>query len=459
MIRQLSRAAWVALVLFPVHPAAQEAPRKGAEARPFTYVEPNKTSYLKLADETDAMLRRDILSVWFPRTIDNENGGFYSEFSKEWEPTKSLGKFSVFQGRMTWISAQIVMHRADLKEQYLPYVKHGVDYLNDVLWDKQYGGFYWGLDDKGQTNSFYTDGKHLYGTSFGLYGAAAAYQATHDPKALELAKKTFRWIDEHAHDSKHGGYFEWLTREGKVVVGNPDQVTLQGVPLSQFPVGYKSMNTHIHLLESVTQLYEVWKDDTVRRRLEELLAIVRDKVSVQPGAMNLYFTNDWRPIPDHDSYGHDIETAYLMLEAEDVLGRAHHPRTMRMAKQLVDHSLAYGWDENYGGFYGEGITFGKPENKNKEWWVEMEGLNSLLLMHQEYGKQTDIYFKAFQKQWRFIQNYQVDAQYHGFYTLVGEDGTPIHAVKGSIWKGAYHDGRALLNVTDRLHKLAEASPN
>jgi len=70
------------------------------------------------------------------------------------------------------------------------------------------------------------------------------------------------------------------------------------------------MNTHIHLLESFSQLYEVWKDETLRKRIEELLAIVRDKVSVEPGAMNLYFTNDWRAIPDHDSYGHDVETTY-----------------------------------------------------------------------------------------------------------------------------------------------------
>lgn len=462
MIPKLSRAASVVLLVVSARSGgAQEASSRSPAPAPqaFAYADASKASYLKLADETDVMLRRDILNTWFPRTIDNQNGGFHSEFNRAWEPTKSLGKFSVFQGRMTWISSQIVMHRPDLKDQYLPYVKHGVDYLNDVLWDKQYGGFYWGLDDNGQTSPFYTDGKHLYGISFGLYGAAAAYQATQDPKALDLAKRTFRWIEEHAHDSKNGGYFEWLTREGKIVAGNPDQVTLQGVPLSQFPVGYKSMNTHIHLLESITQLFAVWKDDTVRKRLEELLAVVRDKVCVPPGAMNLYFTNDWRPVPDHDSYGHDIETAYLMLEAEDVLGRGHDPRTAHMAKQLVDHALAYGWDETYGGFYGDGITFGSPENKKKEWWVEMEGLNSLLLMHQEYGKQTDVYFKAFQKQWRFIQNYQVDDKNHGVYTLVGEDGTPVHDVKGSIWKGAYHDGRALLNVTDRLHKLAEATPN
>jgi mannobiose 2-epimerase len=432
-------------------------PESAVSPKPITYLPANRESYLRFAGEADSMLRNDVLGVWFPRSVDNENGGFYSGFSRDWQTTKSEGKFSVFQGRMTWVAAQVVMHRPDLKDQYLPIVKHGVEYLNDVLWDKQYGGFYWGLDDKGKVDPMYTDGKELYGISFGMYGAAAAYQATHDPKALELAQKTFRWIDEHAHDTKNGGYFEWLTRDGKVVRGDPGAATLNPVPLALFPIGYKSMNTHIHLLESFTQLYEVWKDETLRKRLEELLAINRDKICVQPGVMNLYFTNDWRAIPDHDSYGHDIETAYLMLEAEDVLGHGHDPRTERMAKMLVDHALAYGWDETYGGFYQDGISFGKPESRLKEWWVEMEGLNSLLLMHEKYGKQTDVYFKAFQRQWQYIKNYQADSEFHGIYEMVGADGVPVNPNKGRIWKAAYHDGRALLNVNARLQKLADTA--
>ena len=242
------------------------------------------------------------------------------------------------------------------------------------------------------------------------------------------------------------------------VTGNPDAVTLHAIPLGSFPIGYKSMNTHIHLLESFTQLYEVWQDDTLRQRLEELLALTRDRICVQPGVMNLYFTNDWRPIPDPDSYGHDVETAYLMLEAENVLGHGHDPRTEHMAKQLVDHALANGWDEIYGGFFQDGTTFGKPESRLKEWWVEMEGLNSLLLMHEEYGRDTDVYFKAFQRQWQFIKDYQTDSQFHGVYEMIGPNGVPTNADKGRIWKAAYHDGRALLNVTERLHKLADAAP-
>jgi mannobiose 2-epimerase len=152
-----------------------------------------------------------------------------------------------------------------------------------------------------------------------------------------------------------------------------------------------------------------------------------------------------------------VETAYLMLESEDVLGVPHDQKTERMAKMLVDHALAFGWDEKLGGFYGEGTTFGQPEDKAKEWWVEMEGLNALLLMHDKYGNHAGVYFRAFQKQLDFIEKYQRDAEFHGFYPRVGEDGKPIATDKGQIWKATYHDGRALLNVSDRLKKLAAES--
>jgi mannobiose 2-epimerase len=290
--------------------------------------------------------------------------------------------------------------------------------------------------------------------SFCLYGLAAAYQATHDPKALEFAQKAFRWIDEHAHDEKNGGYFEWLKRDGTVIEPEKNAAKAAEIPVSGFPVGYKSMNTHIHLLESFTQLYEVWRDETLRRRLQELLAVVRDKICVEPGTMNLYLTSDWRPTADRDSYGHDVEAAYLMLEAEDVLGQAHAPATERMARMLVDHALADGWDEIHGGFYADGP--GKPEHPLKQWWVEMEGLNALLLMHEQYGRQTDKYFKAFQRQWEFIKAYQVDAEFHGVYETVMPDTRPAPGDKGYIWKAAYHDGRALMNVSERLRRMAES---
>ncbi len=452
-----SKSAMVAAAAIAVVAlAAAQAPAIPSH-EDFKYLPASRESYLKFRVETEKMLNQDVLDVWFPRSIDNQHGGFYAVFSRDWKPGPTQGKFSVFQGRMTWISSQMVVRRPETKDRFLPIAQHGLQFLNDVLWDKKDGGYFWGLDDSGAVANSFTEKKEMYGESFGLYGAAAAYQATHYSKALELAQKEFRWMEEHAHDSKNGGYFELLTRDGKPVEADANGTPARNDSGGGFLAGYKSMNTHIHLLEAMTQLYEVWKDDLVRRRLQELLAIVRDKVCVDPGVMNLYFTNDWRPIPDHDSYGHDVETAYLMLEAEDVLGVPHDPKTERMARMLVDHALAFGWDDKLGGFYGEGTTFGKTEDKGKDWWVEMEGLNALLLMHEKYGAHTDAYFRAFQKQLDFIEKYQRDPEFLGFYPRVGEDGKPLATDKGQNWKAAYHDGRALLNVSDRLKKLASES--
>src|ERR1044071_9672779 len=200
---------------------------------------PEQPNYQKLAAEMEQTLDRHVLAVWFPRSVDKDAGGFYSNFTRDWQRTTSEGKFSVFQGRMVWVAAQVMMQRPQLAQDYKPIVIHGFHYLNDVLWDKEDGGFFWGLDDKNKTSSRFTDGKHLYGVSFGLYGATAAYEATRDPEALELAKKTFRWIDQHGHDSTNGGYHEWLTRDGKIVEakGGP---TLEGVPVAGFPLGTPS---------------------------------------------------------------------------------------------------------------------------------------------------------------------------------------------------------------------------
>jgi len=439
------RSSWrlVVLLCASVASFAQE---------PSTAPRPTRDTYVKLEAEVEAALHNDVLGVWFPRSVDRAKGGFHSHFTRDWQWAPSDGKFSVFQGRMTWVASQVVLREPGLKDAFAPLVHQGVDFLQNVLWDKQEGGFFWGLDDDGKITSEFTDHKHLYGIGFCIYGLAAAYQATQDPRALALAKDAFLWIDQHAHDGRNGGYFEWLTRDGQPVVPQVADGQVEMAPVG--PANFKSMNTHIHLLEAFTQLYQVWPDPTLHQRLEELLSIVRDRICVEPGVMNLYFTPAWQPIPDHDSYGHDVETAYLMLETDEVLHHKASPQTERMAKMLVDHALAYGWDQKNGGFFREGTTFGKAEDTYKEWWVQVEGLNALLLMHERYGKESPVYFQRFLEQWAFIQKHTIDAQFHGLFNLTEADGTPVTLDKGSIWKAAYHDGRAFWNVSECLRRLA-----
>ena len=410
-------------------------------------------AYRRLADDVDGNLQKQVLAQWFPRALDTAQGGYYQNYGEDWTRGASDDKAIVYQSRLLWVAAQASQRYPAQAEAYKGYARHGLDFLAGKMWDTQDGGFYWGLDDKG--NPVRNGEKHTYGISFAIYALSGDYAATQDPRSLALAQQAYRWLDVHAHDAKNGGYYEALTRAGKPILaatadGPNDEIGTR--------YGFKTMNTHIHLLESLSALYHVWPDAGLRNRLEETFALVRDKIAVESvGCLNYQFTPDWRALPDHDSFGHDVETAYLLTEAAEVLGRPDDARTWALARRIVDHALAFGWDADNGGFYDAGTVFGSaPATTEKIWWVQAEGLNALLLMHARYGHEDPRYWAAFNKQWDFIRLHQTDPTYGGWYPTVARDGTPPAGhVKSDGWTEAYHQGRALLNVSATLRRLAD----
>jgi mannobiose 2-epimerase len=198
----------------------------------------------------------------------------------------------------------------------------------------------------------------------------------------------------------------------------------------------------------------------VKERLGELLDVVRDKIAVEPGALNLYLTRDWRAIPAHDSFGHDIETAYLLVEAAEALGIPDDPRTWSMGRLLVDHALDWGWDEEHGGFYDKGESFGAPAwDRKKVWWTEAEGLNALLVMDRKFGDRTDRYARAFRSQWSFIEKHMIDAIHGGWFAETTAEGALIgDGAKAHAWKANYHSARAMMNVATILSRTDPVLP-
>ena len=97
--------------------------------QPTSSTPPTRETYLKLAGEVENALHTDVLNVWFPRSVDKQHGGFHSHFARDWQVLPSDGKFSVFQGRMTWVASQVVLREPQMKDAFVPIVRHGVDYL------------------------------------------------------------------------------------------------------------------------------------------------------------------------------------------------------------------------------------------------------------------------------------------------------------------------------------------
>ncbi|GAB3897430.1 AGE family epimerase/isomerase [Spirosoma agri] len=418
------------------------------------------TDRSRIADEMEKSVRTEMLNDWYPQAVDKEFGGFLSTFTYDFKPTGPQDKMIVTQARHVWTTAKAA-ERYPTITYYKSNSRHGFQFLRDVMWDKEFGGFYTLVDRKGTVKG--EGNKEAYGNAFGLYALSAYYHMSHDTATLNLAKKSFGWLEQHSHDPVHKGYFQHLRRDGTPIKRDASVS-------STSDIGYKDQNSSIHLLEALTELYAVWPDPLVRERLNEMLLLIRDTITTPKGSLVLFFKPDWTPVSfrdsseavilkhrnlDHVSFGHDVETAYLMLEASHALGLKNDTKTLAVGKRMVDHALSTGFDKTVGGFYDQGYYFkDKPGmsiiRESKNWWSQAEGLNTLLLMADKFPNDPIRYFDNYKLLWQYCQTYLIDHE-HGEWYEEGLDKDPQRktGLKGHIWKAAYHTYRALTSCIDR----------
>ncbi|MEM6841344.1 MAG: AGE family epimerase/isomerase [Bacteroidota bacterium] len=407
----------------------------------------------------------DVLAAWYPRVLDTVYGGYLANWSHDWQMAEQQNKMIVTQARHLWTTSKVLRDRPD-DALYQQATALGYDFLKNHMWDNTHGGFYWLVNREGEP-ILEGEGKYkkVYGHAFGIYALAAYAQVNNTEEVLNFAKEAFLWLDEYAHDLESGGYFSVLQQDG-TSLSNEDQ-SADSLPITWV---YKEQNAGIHLMEAFTELYRVWPDSLVRERLIEMLHLVRDTMVNDQGHLNLYFTPDWRPIVyadssqavreanyhiDHVTFGHDIETAFLMLDASEVLGNFEYEKTLEIAKGLVDHTLKTGFDPQRSGIYQRGYYLPGDStvtiiDSEKDWWSQAEGLNTLLIFSELYPEEAQ-YAEQFANLWKYTWTYMIDHEHRGWYNL-GMDISPEYrdAAKGQAWKGNYHNGRTLMSLTSRL---------
>ncbi|RPH37411.1 N-acylglucosamine 2-epimerase [bacterium] len=421
----------------------------------------------KLIEVYGSLLNEGLLRKWYPLVIDRECGGYFTNITADWTVAPEQEKMIVGQARHIWATARAAAFLAD-GSAYEEYARHGFLFLRDAMWDRQFGGFF---QIRGRSGGWsdvrgWRDEKRTYGNAFGVYALAALYALTRDPEVLEFAKQAFCWIEDHAYDPRFKGYFQFLSREGKVFDSSSEY---QSIASDNNEVGFKDQNSSIHLLEAYTELYRVWKDPTLREQLSSLLTLIRDTMVTRRGYLQLFFHPDWSPVSfkdcepalreknfglDHVSVGHDYETAFLMLEASHSLGLENDTRTLAIARKMLDHALASGWDNELGGFYDGGYYF-KGEDRctiihpTKNWWAQAEALNALLLFSKIFPEAG--YETYFMREWEYVRTYIIDWD-GGDWFEGGLDKEPHlqSGPKSHIWKCTYHTTRALTNCITML---------
>ena len=410
--------------------------------------------------KTEALnhLVTELLPFWTTRMIDKTNGGFITHFDKDGNDTGEDEKSLIAQTRCLFTISSA--HRAGYGEgAYAELAKHGADFLIDKMWDKEFGGFFWMMDRKGNVK---IDQKIIYGHSFAIYSLSEYTLATGDPRGIEYAEKVFDLLQKYCTDTMYGGYWEMFHRDW----------TLCG-PGSQGG-DRKTLDVHMHLMEAYTTLYECTGKDVHRRKLLEDIDLLVNRI-IHPvyktGIPQFY--KDWTVAPqikfdiiwgwdrfsdegqkgnatDNTCYGHNAEFAHLLIHALKIL-KTDPNSYSDLFRIIFDHTVDNGIDWEFGGVFVEGPHSGGVYDKEKEFWQQAEALIGLLdgvLMFED-----EKYWNAYKNVHRFVLDKAVNKGVGEWYPLLSRKGDPIWTHMGHSWKINYHTVRAMIQSIIRLDKI------
>jgi mannobiose 2-epimerase len=383
-------------------------------------------------------LRGNILPFWIRNVANRGARSFFGSLTNDLVIDPAVERGALLTSRILWTYSAAYRQYRD--PAYLAMAELAYDDLMGHFHDGKNGGFWWSVAADG---TVLRDRKQIYGQAFAVYALAEHHAATGLGAPLEAAVGTYRLIERHARES-HGGYLEAFGPAWEPVA----DMRLSGVDLNE----PKSQNTHLHIMEAYTRLLQVWPDPALRGVLLELVGIMLDRiVDPKAGHLGLFFAADWTPRSDLVSYGHDIEAAWLLMRAAEVLGDpALEARIRPLAIRIAEATLAEGVDSD-GGVYNQGGPAGLTD-ANKEWWPQAEAVIGFLEAFRISGEEK--FLRAALRTWDFIEQRLIDRERGEWLRGVNREGRVLdNELKVSFWKCPYHNGRAGLEAVRRLREL------
>ena len=388
----------------------------------------------RLKNEVSSNLTQNLLPFWSAKMVDYKNGGFFGRINGDNQVYPKEDKGGILNARILWTYSSA--YRIFKDTAYLRLATRSKDYIMAHFIDKEFGGAYRSVKSTGEPSD---TRKQTYTQSFFIYGLAEYYRATGDKEALAAAKDIFNLFEKYALDKKSGGYFEVYSRDWK---RTHDKLIGESTTNDE-----KTMNTHLHLMEAYTNLYRVWPDKSVGVRLKALVDIFLDKIiDARTSHLICFLDKDWKKNSAVDSYGHDIESSWLLNEAAGLLG---DPALLAKVKDVsikIANAAAEGLNTDGSLNYEKNLTNGKVSTE-RSWWAQSECIVGYVNAYEltEHEKYLDNAINC----WNYTKNHFVDNKNGGWFSSVSESGV-ARGEKGGFWVCPYHNGRMCMEVVERI---------
>lgn len=382
----------------------------------------------------DAELDR-ILAYWADTAYDEAGACFYPKVDHTNRPDRSAVSGSVMYARILW--AFSAGYRKTANRRYLNRADAAFQYIRRHFIDPEHGSVYWSVHPDGSPAD---TRKQIYAIAFTIYGLAEYHAINRSSAAQALAKNLYRTIEKYSWDPQFGGYIEAFARDWSPIA----DLRLSAKDNNE----KKTLNTHLHILEAYTQLYKLWPNKNLKHRIVSLLGLFEKHFANQHGHLTLFFDEQWQARSSLRSFGHEIETSWLLCEASRAIGNGRVADNIRTrALQMAASSLK--WVDASGALLYEFDASTNTLVAEKHWWVQAEAVVGFyragLLANDSR------YFVAATRVWQYINDYLIDHQHGEWYWGRDEDDRIMDQQdKAGFWKCPYHNSRCCIQLIDLL---------
>lgn len=376
-----------------------------------------------------------IIPFWLG-CYDDEFGSVFGQVDFNHKNIEDAEKGCILNSRVLWFfsncliegvgDVDVIRDKADKTYKFL--MDHCLDDIN--------GGIFWSVSRDG---TVLDRTKHTYNIAFAIYALSSYFRATGNKKALVTATDLYNLIESKCRDED--GYLEAFTDDFKPLIN--DKLSENGV------IADRTMNTLLHVLEGFAGLYEASHDERVRKSIIEILSIFDEHVyNREKKRQEVFFDKDYSSILDLHSYGHDIETSWLMGWALDLIDDDESTDKIEpILKELALNVLKIAREHN-GGVVNEcenGIV-----DETYVWWVQSESVIGFYNAYERWNVEEAK--SASEDVFDFINKYVVDKRDGGEWYWDLDKNLEPTSRKDIVepWKCPYHNGRMCFEMIRRL---------
>ncbi|MEM6685520.1 MAG: AGE family epimerase/isomerase [Bacteroidota bacterium] len=388
-----------------------------------------RDTYENLQSEVHAELLQ-ILTYWSTQTVDHEYGGFLGKIDFYNTVVPKAHKGIILNTRILWAFSKSGNY-LNIK-QYETICDRAFSYLRTHFRDTKHKGVFWEVDYTGKPIN---KRKQIYAQAFAVYALSEYYLFSKNEDVKLWAIEIFNTLETHAKDHNRGGYLEAFQE---------DWSPIEDMRLSEKDLNAaKTMNTHLHLLEAYTTLLKIYDHAAVKTALTSLINLFFDTFLNGDYHVELFFDAAWNLMSDSISYGHDIEAAWLIMEAANEVGDEHLiKKSNQIAIQIADQFLKTALDKN-------GAVINEKNRKTNHidtdilWWSQVEAMVGLDYVYKLTSDKK--YIDAAIKIWSHTKKHIIDHTHGEWHFRIDKNNHPYTIEdKVSMWKAPYHTTRACI---------------